>query len=532
MAPPKIELSSPNPDAQQATVDEAPKNAASILGQTSAAQANYIDTVTGLRREFNQLVQQATDPAANDPMKDRLLASIDPKLAQTAQEKRDAVADAMVENILARDRETRLAWVRTNGGNREEPEDIKTKRKTLLARRATFDTLLPSDLYALSATTGYDLVPVCMYHSGAKKDTTPSAASLVAGDTLVTNFGNNGRVNSTIGCADILPPEIERVRIAGTLGIRLSGNPTLDRAILARNGVQTERVSGVTRPGFYSIGADGRGTYLPVYHRTPVEIVARYDALTEDERRMHRDAAYARYRDIRMEDMLEAGEPLSDAEEDRAMAAEMKDLLEKRRRNREKFGDIARGANEKTFMARPAFAQTVRAVCRGFGDIPEQVLLRLIGRESGFNPYAKNGSSSAYGLGQQINSTWKLCSQTLVPNYASDLDTGVLVASGAIDSPDELRPPLFDRENPVHQIIATAAYLRHVRELRDCSWPDAVVYYHTGPGFSDSHVAAAVAANMPVSRLYPEFAQARTVGEYTAVMRRFYGLEDFADSVA
>ncbi|HRI35880.1 MAG TPA: transglycosylase SLT domain-containing protein [bacterium] len=347
----------------------------------------------------------------------------------------------------------------------------------------------------------------------------------------MTNFGKNSRVNAVVGCADILPPEIEQVRIDGKLGIRLSGNPILDKAILARNGMSADAISGVRRPGYYSVDSGGNCTYMPVYHRTEVEIVKRYNNLTDEERRMHRESAYTRYRDMRIEDMLEAGDALSDTEEDQKLKQEMGDIVERRRKLRERYGRYGNAMKEQEFMNVPAFGGTVREACRAFG-IPEAALLRLMYKESGFNPHARprnsDGSlaSSAYGLGQHLNSTWQTCAQTLVPNYAQSLDINALKSVGAIESADELRPPYFDRENPVHQIIATAAYLRHVRDLRGCDWGTAIVFYHTGPYFAQKHVAAALAANDGMIKFNPMLRVSPTLENYLAAARKFYGVDD------
>ncbi len=47
----------------------------------------------------------------------------------------------------------------------------------------------------------------------------------------------------------------------------------------------------------------------------------------------------------------------------------------------------------------------VRAAAREFG-IPESEFVRVIRCESGMNPYARNSSSGALGLGQHLPSYW------------------------------------------------------------------------------------------------------------------------------
>lgn len=74
---------------------------------------------------------------------------------------------------------------------------------------------------------------------------------------------------------------------------------------------------------------------------------------------------------------------------------------------------------------------------------------------SGGNPRTMAKGSTAIGLGQMINDTWK----TYKPKEAT--------SEG-------------DRFNPKYQIDAMANYLAQIKRNQNCTWGEALVYYHTG----------------------------------------------------
>lgn len=63
----------------------------------------------------------------------------------------------------------------------------------------------------------------------------------------------------------------------------------------------------------------------------------------------------------------------------------------------------------------------------------------LIFRESRYKPHAQNPNSTAYGLGQFLNSTWKLvgCTKTSDPNIQLDCMVKYIQTNGNFHTPRE-----------------------------------------------------------------------------------------------
>lgn len=84
-------------------------------------------------------------------------------------------------------------------------------------------------------------------------------------------------------------------------------------------------------------------------------------------------------------------------------------------------------------------------------DVPADKIIQLIYHENAkWNPNIKAPGSSAYGLGQMIDSTWWTYGKWL------------------------------DRNNPVDQLEATARYMRAIYDRQWCSWEEVLAYYNTG----------------------------------------------------
>ena len=209
------------------------------------------------------------------------------------------------------------------------------------------------------------------------------------------------------------------------------------------------------------------------------------------------EAAETHWKKIRLDDMVaNGGKRLSDSPEDIALEKEAQKLLAERAERRKKWESYRAESREKFLET---FGSIVDRETAKYG-MPKDVLLRLIEKESSFNPKARpldkdgNSASTAYGLGQQLNGTWQHVAQTLLPG--EDLD----------------------RENPEDQIKATAAYLNEVRAQKGCDWQTAVVYYHTGPGFNDSHLEAAKRANPGIAKRM----DGNSAESYVAAAQEYY----------
>ncbi len=87
--------------------------------------------------------------------------------------------------------------------------------------------------------------------------------------------------------------------------------------------------------------------------------------------------------------------------------------------------------------------------------VPQGAIIQLIYHENrGWNPHIKAPGSSAYGLGQMINSTWS--------RYGSGLN----------------------RNDPADQLLATARYMAAIKDRKNCPWELVLAYYNTGEGIN------------------------------------------------
>ncbi len=81
--------------------------------------------------------------------------------------------------------------------------------------------------------------------------------------------------------------------------------------------------------------------------------------------------------------------------------------------------------------------------------VPSWAIIQLIYHENrSWNPNIKAPWSSAYWLWQMINSTWNTYGE-------------------------------WDRNNPRDQLMATARYMKHIQENKNCSWEEVLAYYNT-----------------------------------------------------
>ncbi|USN57768.1 MAG: transglycosylase SLT domain-containing protein [Candidatus Peribacteria bacterium] len=62
--------------------------------------------------------------------------------------------------------------------------------------------------------------------------------------------------------------------------------------------------------------------------------------------------------------------------------------------------------DEKRFPESVKYADKLQEFSEKYG-IPVDLVVRLVDKESAWNPQAKNPNGSAYGLGQHIDSTWE-----------------------------------------------------------------------------------------------------------------------------
>lgn len=183
----------------------------------------------------------------------------------------------------------------------------------------------------------------------------------------------------------------------------------------------------------------------------------------------------ARWKTSRLAEMVDSnkGEALSELADDKELVEEAKKAYAEVGEIKEKYADY-RKFRRAEFEIK--FGETVRVESEKYG-LPSDLLIKLFEKESGFDPWRKNGmGSSAYGLGQIIDETWD--------GIKRDMPLGATL----------------NRHDPNDQIKASAFYLHQLKNEKGCSWEDAIVYYHTGPNFSNTHVAQAMRLNPVIAR--------------------------------
>jgi hypothetical protein len=329
-------------------------------------------------------------------------------------------------------------------------DSVKAETAALLKGKEGVGEIKNSDVLSLKKR-GVDLAKLFLVPT---KDAfgTVSNDSIAKDDEFIVNFGANPSLNEKLGAGDILPYGISKISVDGVEGVRKTS----------------------PRPGFYAKDANGKERYLPIYDKTKIAIleIGPIDATTA---KSYAAADEARWKESRLSDMVEAnkGEALSELAEDSGLVEEAKKAYAEVGEVKEKY---ARYREFRRAEFETNFGNTVRDECAKYG-LPPENLVKLFEKESGFNPWIRNQSgSSAYGLGQIIDGTWA--------GIKRDMPGG----------------STLNRHDPKDQIAASAFYLSQLKNEKGCSWEDAIVYYHTGPAFSDRHVAEAMRLNPVIAK--------------------------------
>ncbi|MDP2104132.1 MAG: hypothetical protein Q8K26_04395, partial [Candidatus Gracilibacteria bacterium] len=84
----------------------------------------------------------------------------------------------------------------------------------------------------------------------------------------------------------------------------------------------------------------------------------------------------------------------------------------------------------------------------------------------------------------------------------------------------------LDRHNPEDQIIASCEYLNYIKNLRECSWGEAIVYYHTGEGFGEKDVHGAMVVNKPIRDRMAD-PENPTAKDYVTAAAKYYGVTEY-----
>lgn len=124
--------------------------------------------------------------------------------------------------------------------------------------------------------------------------------------------------------------------------------------------------------------------------------------------------------------------------------------------------------------------------------VPAGAITTLIYKENHtWNPHVKAPGSSAYGLGQMINGTWKTYGQWL------------------------------DRHNPKDQLLATARYMKAIKGRKNCPWEHVLAYYNTWEGIrnvSNAKIHEYARLNPVITRRIPNGVEINKDTYFTAAV--------------
>jgi hypothetical protein len=156
------------------------------------------------------------------------------------------------------------------------------------------------------------------------------------------------------------------------------------------------------------------------------------------------------------------------------------------------------------------YQDIMRQTCDIF-SIPFDVFAQLLSKENRLmDPNARNPRSSAQGIGQMLSKTW------------SDMEKQLFDRKITTHR-------YLDRTNPTNQILLAGAYLEYVREKTSCSWPEAMIYYHTGPNIARLNLSQAMLANPAIAKRMSKH-ERPTKQEYFRAAAEYYNIARFRAS--
>lgn len=321
-------------------------------------------------------------------------------------------------------------------------EDGNAKQKEVLKKRDSFENTNVIDVLSLKRRwvwlEGHLLID-------KKNPSSPvTSESLKPGTSFEVNFGKNKYMRDGLGIGDILSPEIQSIQVVSKHGeIR----------------EWTRREIG-GRPWYYY--KEGRiWKYIDVYDGDTINIKS-HVILTEKEKEFYNKVSELHYKEELAESFMKLREQWKNPQDefsylDKKEMEEAENFaknMEAERDARRKLSPATH--NELEFLSN--YGSYVDEVCKQV-NIPQDVVIALFRKESGFNSSAKNPSWSAYGLGQIIDSTWYGGKNENTPTGES-IEKKLLPRYGFHGVP-------LDRENPRDQILATIVLLA---SMRDAKW--------------------------------------------------------------
>jgi len=365
-------------------------------------------------------------------------------------------------NISPRDKED------INAVNKKTFNEIKNSLTWELAKEIAEkprDNLTVEDIYRMKEA-GVDLATVFL--KNRLSNTPYSKDNIKEGDAIIVDFAKNEDAHRLIGAWDLLPIDVTKVKI---------------------NWVEGEYKNS-PRPWFYN-----GNKYLAIYDWYTIDIVStqEIDPETNKDQIAHYDSAhfdrFSKFRQWSIKTYLysnlDKSELTFESEWDLRI---FKKLSWKRfEKNFELKQDIEGNysVNLKEWKLSDMFSMTnylrntdnakeylnwksthekYKNILKKYAEqysVPVEILTHLIYKEnSGWNVNAKNGSSSAYWLGQFTEGTWNDTRKRIRRNWGWDIWPHWF--------------PNWDK-----QIQATAELLAHNRAIKDCTWQEAVAYHNT-----------------------------------------------------
>lgn len=352
-------------------------------------------------------------------------------------------------------------------------EDGTEKQKKVLEKRDSFESANVVDILSLKRR-GVSLEKHLLIDKNNPSNPV-DLDSMSNGKSFEVNFGKNTHMRDGIGMGDILPADIQSIQVIGKNGE-------------VREGVRRE-IAG--RPGYYY--RDHKiWKYIDVYDGDTVNIKSKV-TLTPEQRKFYEKVTELHYKQELAESFMRSREQgKNPIEEYSYLDKSERDEAETFSKNMEAERDARRKLsppthNEQEFLS--TYGSYLDQVCKQVG-IPQNVMLALFRKESGFNSNAKNASGSAYGFGQIIDSTWYGGKNEKSPTGES-IEKKLLPKYG-------FHGIQLDRQNPKDQILASVVLLASMRDARWGNLFKGVMSYF---GVDPNDIAKAKAANSWVEKL-------------------------------
>ncbi|MDD2486943.1 MAG: hypothetical protein PHS92_01050 [Candidatus Gracilibacteria bacterium] len=190
------------------------------------------------------------------------------------------------------------------------------KHKAIIGKNESSDNLKASDILFLKKT-GADLSKFLLVRDGNATGKV-SEKDIKENDKFIVNFGENQNMNNIIGAGDILPYEVNSIKINGVEGIR-------------RN---------MPRPGYYEALPNGKFRYLRIFDGDKIEII-KMKKINDSEIKEFQNSDEKRFEKLRIEDTIHNnGNAITDLQEDKDLIEKAKKVKEEEEKRMDRIKDI------------------------------------------------------------------------------------------------------------------------------------------------------------------------------------------------